>query len=380
MKASEQRVGELDVLRGFAMLGVFIVNFVEMNAPPPGIHGVYPVWNSAMDGFFKWLFHGLFHEKFYLIFVFLFGYSLSFIAVSAQKKGLNVDIIVLRRMFALLLMGFVLSGLCWWGVILVPYAVFGLIMWGLVRAFNERINITIAVLLVLLVPPISNHLKLFYSYQFVLDNKALTALYAQGGLWNWIQLIPVQLMGVYWGFFTDGFNSPFYPGQIAYMSMLLGLFMLGWYAALRQIITKTSTKAYAWIILAGILLLAVTRLLDPKDYFYFHRFSQTIAMSAFIIIVSRVWESPLTRLFAIIGRTSFSAYAFHLILGALVFYIFGYFQKFSYGILFFCALATYLMAAATCWAMQRRFGSGIFEIVMKNMTYGRSSARTAGKQ
>jgi uncharacterized protein len=373
VSTDEKRVNELDVLRGFAMLGVYIVNFVEMNATPPGDHGVYPLWNSAIDSFLKWLYHGLFHEKFYLIFVFLFGYSLSFIAVSAQNKNLNVDIIVLRRMISIMLIGLVLAGLCWWGVILVPYAIFGLIMWGLVRAFNERVNIAIALLLVLLVPPVSNHLKLLYSYKFVLDNKALTALYSNGGFLNWIQLIPVQLKGVYWGFFTDGFNSLFYPGQIAYMSMLLGLFMLGWYAAMHKIITNTSTKAYLWVILGGIALFATTKLLDPKDYFYFHRFSQTMAMSAFIIILSRSWESPLTKLFAVIGRTSFSAYAFHLIIGALVFYILGYFQKFSYGILFFCALATYFMAAAACWAMQRRFRSGIFEILMKRMTYGRSN-------
>ena len=31
-RSNDIRVGELDVLRGFAMLGVYIVNCVEMNA------------------------------------------------------------------------------------------------------------------------------------------------------------------------------------------------------------------------------------------------------------------------------------------------------------------------------------------------------------
>lgn len=371
MSPDESRVSELDVLRGFAMLGVFIVNFVEMNSLPPGESGVYPIWNSALDESFKWLYQTLFNEKFYLIFVFLFGYSLSFIVVSAQKKNLNVDIIVLRRMGALLLLGVGLAGLFWWGVILIPYALFGLIMWGLVRAFNQQINCLLAVLLILVVPPLLNHIRLAHTYQYILDTQSLLVLYTHGGFWNWIQLIPVQLQGVYWGFFTDGLNTPFYPGNIAYMSMLLGLFILGWYGAMHKIITTTSTASYLKLILFGILLFVITRLLDPKDYFFLHRFSQTLAMSAGIIILARVRESPLTRLFALIGRTSFSAYAFHLMVGALVFYLFGLFQKFSISMLFFMALATYLMAAATCWAMQRRFGSGLFEMLMKRMTYGK---------
>lgn len=61
MSLDETRVSELDVLRGFAMLGVFIVNFVEMNSLPPGESGVYPIWNSALDESFKWLYQTLFN-------------------------------------------------------------------------------------------------------------------------------------------------------------------------------------------------------------------------------------------------------------------------------------------------------------------------------
>ena len=112
-------------------------------------------------------------------------------------------------------------------------------------------------------------------------------------------------------------------------------------------------------------------MVDRKDYFYFHRFSQTLAMAALVSILSRSWDSPLTRLFALIGKTSFSAYVFHLIVGALVFYVLGFFEKFSFSILFFFALATYLLAAATCWGLQRKYRSGPFEMLMKRMTYGK---------
>lgn len=365
-------MSELDVLRGFAMLGVYIVNFVEMNALPPGEVGVYPEFHRALDDVVQWLYQQFFNEKFYLIFVFLFGYSLSFTAVSATKKGMNVDRAVIRRMGALLLIGTVLSGLCWWGVILVPYAIFGLIMWGLVRLFSERINLGIAVLLVLVVPPVANHLKLSGSYEYALDSEALTAMFSRGGFVNWLHLIPVQLKGIYWGFFTDGYNTGFYPGQIAYLSILLGLFILGWYAAMHKVITGTSNATYVRVIITGIALFAISKYVDPADLFYFHRLSQSLAMAACVILISRSWQSPLTRLFALIGRTSFSAYAFHLIVGALIFFVFGYFQKLSMSMLFLLAITTYLVAALLCLLMQKRFQSGVLELLMKRLSYDRS--------
>lgn len=368
--STDKRLSELDVLRGFAMLGVYIVNFVEMNALPPGEAGVYPESHRVLDGVVEWLYHEFFNEKFYLIFVFLFGYSLSFTAVSAKKKNMDVDVTVVRRMGSLMLIGIVLSGLCWWGVILVPYAIFGLILWVLVRVFSERINIAIAVMLVFVVSPVANHLKLAGTYEYALDTETLTAMFSRGGLANWLHLIPVQLQGTYWGFFTDGYNTQFYPGQIAYLSVLLGLFILGWYAAMRKIITKISNSGYVRVVVLGVMVFAATKFIDPRDTFYFHRLSQSLVMSACVILFSRSLESPMTRLFAIVGSTSFSAYAFHLVVGALIFFVLGYFQTFSYTELFLLALATYFIAALLCGFLQRRFQAGPLEMLMKRMTYG----------
>ena len=75
-------------------------------------------------------------------------------------------------------------------------------------------------------------------------------------------------------------------------------------------------------------------------------------------------------MFAVVGRTSFSAYAFHLVVGALIFFVFGYFQKFSYTGLFLFAFATCLIAAMLCGFAQMRFQSGPLESLMNRMTYG----------
>jgi uncharacterized membrane protein YeiB len=39
--------------------------------------------------------------------------------------------------------------------------------------------------------------------------------------------------------------------------------------------------------------------------------------------------------------------------------------------LFYLAIATYLIAALLCLLMQRRFQSGVLELLMKRLAYGR---------
>lgn len=302
-----KRLGELDVLRGFAMLGVYIVNFVEMNALPPGEVGIYPELFPALDAFLAQFYQLFLNEKFYLIFVFLFGYSLSFMASSAEKQHLPVDWVVIRRMAALLVIGLILSGLSWWGVVLVPYAIFGLIMWTLVRLFPEKVNLALAAVLILVVTPLANHLKFVGTYSYALDTATLTALFAHGGLENWLRLIPVQLHGIYWGFFTDGYDTQFYPGQIAYLSPLLGLFILGWYAAMHKVITRAANRTYFIVIGFALVFFALTRYGDPSDYFHFHRIAQSTVMGSVGILLSRTRETPVSHLFSLVGRTSFSA-------------------------------------------------------------------------
>jgi uncharacterized protein len=68
-----------DALRGFALLGILVVNipYVALSSNGDAIHGVYldgPA--NSMAGF---LIFALLQGKFYLLFSFLFGYSSSYI-------------------------------------------------------------------------------------------------------------------------------------------------------------------------------------------------------------------------------------------------------------------------------------------------------------
>lgn len=64
--------------------------------------------------------------------------------------------------------------------------------------------------------------------------------------------------------------------------------------------------------------------------------------------------------------------------GAVIFFILGNFQKFSLSVLLALAIGTYLLGAWVCWLMQQRFGSGVFEMLMKYLTYGPSARQASG--
>ena len=69
------RVHDVDALRGFALLGIFVVNITFMASAYPGNLVDDPNFSAPIDAVVRFLVAALFSMKFYLLFSFLFGYS-----------------------------------------------------------------------------------------------------------------------------------------------------------------------------------------------------------------------------------------------------------------------------------------------------------------
>jgi uncharacterized protein len=125
-----------DVLRGFALLGILLVNLSYFSHhSSDGISGqdVAGVGNSIATVVMITLFQG----KFYLLFSFLFGYS-SFYVTKGEKSGRPRFAL---RSLMLIVLGVIHFTLLWHGDILFLYGVFGLIL----LAFMFRTDRTLAV-------------------------------------------------------------------------------------------------------------------------------------------------------------------------------------------------------------------------------------------
>lgn len=119
----EQRIISLDLLRGFAVLGILIMNIQSFSAI--GAAYINPTAYGDLTGLNKWIWilSELFADsKFMSIFSMLFGVGIIIFTERALKKGRRAGRLHYRRNFWLFLFGMVHAYLIWYGDILVAYS------------------------------------------------------------------------------------------------------------------------------------------------------------------------------------------------------------------------------------------------------------------
>ena len=112
-----------DVLRGFALLGILVVNiqFMGLNSD----QGARGEWTQGFaNGSATFLIAALFAGKFYLLFSFLFGYSSNYV-ISNDKSNRARWV---KRCFVLVALGALHFTFLWHGDIIFLYGLFGLLL------------------------------------------------------------------------------------------------------------------------------------------------------------------------------------------------------------------------------------------------------------
>ena len=128
MLQTSSRLASLDVLRGFAILGILVINvgaFAEVSTAQvnPGVIGRF-------DGAEFWIWfvsHLLFEYSFMPLLAALFGAGLVIQGDRLAAVGLSPDRAIQRRMAALAVIGLGHLVLIWYGDILLLYALVGLV-------------------------------------------------------------------------------------------------------------------------------------------------------------------------------------------------------------------------------------------------------------
>ena len=121
--AAAERVVALDVLRGFALFGIVLINLTAFKAPggPPalGFEGAFG------DRLVLWGLVTLVESKFFTLFSLLFGVGFGVQLVRAEAKGAALGARFFRRLLILGLFGVLHVVLLWEGDILLLYALLG---------------------------------------------------------------------------------------------------------------------------------------------------------------------------------------------------------------------------------------------------------------
>jgi uncharacterized protein len=124
------RIAAIDVLRGFAVLGILAVNIQSFAMPDATLFN--PTAYGDLTGANRWVWyvtHVLFEMKFMTIFSMLFGAGIVLMTGRAEAKGLGSASLHYRRMAVLLVFGLLHAYLVWTGDILVAYAMCGFLVY-----------------------------------------------------------------------------------------------------------------------------------------------------------------------------------------------------------------------------------------------------------
>lgn len=137
--ASAERLESLDVLRGFALLGILAMNIRMMAAPFGAYPYPYTLWEFEGANRAAYLFTAVFFDlKMMGLFSMLFGAGVLLYAGKGGPEGTPTTGLWFRRMGWLLAIGLVHGYLIWNGDILVPYALCGLLVLWWVRNWSPR--------------------------------------------------------------------------------------------------------------------------------------------------------------------------------------------------------------------------------------------------
>ena len=154
---ANQRIEALDVVRGFALLGIFLMNIEWFNRPINSLGEGMPTGLTGLDWWASWFVLYFVQGKFWTIFSLLFGMGFAVMLTRAERAGREFKIVYLRRVLALAVFGAAHFILLWAGDILFSYAVGALMLMIVLYGRTIPILIGIAVAIgVAFIPHLGN--------------------------------------------------------------------------------------------------------------------------------------------------------------------------------------------------------------------------------
>jgi len=124
-----ERVPTLDILRGFALMGILIMNMPGFSssffAESDGSH----LWTGQVDQIAEHVREALFSGKFNSMFSLLFGigFTIQFARMQERDPG-HATALYLRRLSALMVFGVIHAFVFWPGDVLHNYAILGFVL------------------------------------------------------------------------------------------------------------------------------------------------------------------------------------------------------------------------------------------------------------
>ena len=391
---SGERIGSIDVLRGFALLGILVMNIQTFAMIGAAYFSPTAYGDLTGANWLVWLLsHVLADQKFMTIFSMLFGAGIVIMSERAVAAGRRPAALHYRRMLWLILFGLAHAHLLWYGDILYLYGMCGLVVY-LFRRLPPHWLLILGLLSLLICSALWNFFG--WSVQFwppeELANLAAetrpdaaaiaeeVAIY-QGGWWTQMShRVPAALE-------FETFILLIWGGWRAGGLMLIGMamFKLGVFSARRPDALYLAFVAVALLVGLPVVLFGVRGVVlmgtRPETFFTATQFNYwgSIAMSfgwvGLVMLACRAgWPANLLARLAAVGRMAFSLYILQTVIATTIFYGhgFGLFGRVDrVGQIAIVAAVTILqLGIAPLWLARFRFGP--LEWLWRSLTYWRA--------
>lgn len=398
-----ERIEVLDVLRGFAILGILLVNMALFNSPFYLLVTDVKLWTGGADRLAIWLIRFFAEGKFYSLFSFLFGLGFTLQMMRAESRGARFAPFYRRRLLVLLLIGLAHAFLLWSGDILAIYAVFGFLL--LLFRVRSQKTIVVWTIICLLIPIVitaagAGFIELGRSIpeaaaeidkafaETVAGYEALIEqslrVYSQG---SFGEIMAQRAQDTGFLYFTLIFWGP----------NILAMFLIGLYVGRRKFLQNVTAhlplirKVMWWGLglgLVGNLIFVVARessnppilSLTTLVYTVFFAIGAPALcffyVSAIILLVQReAWRKRLAPL-AAAGRMALSNYLFQSLICTTIFYSYGLglYGKVGPAVGIVLTIVIFIIQVALSVWWLRRFKFGPFEWFWRSLTYGKRQA------
>ncbi|MCG2613727.1 DUF418 domain-containing protein [Terrimonas sp. NA20] len=401
--ASQDREQFMDVLRGIAILGIFIANLAGFSWYTENPANTGPWLLPEQDHTMEFLHHMFIEGKFYSIFSLLFGWGIALQLKRAADKGVDAAPLVRRRLGWMLVLG-AIHLMLWPGDIVFFYALLGFILLWMRKLSNKAMIITG---IILILSPIVLYAAKSY---WVFLNAPAGLMYETGGKVMYAisgkmlasdQDIAAYLKQASWGEALQANTAGFFfrYGYLFFVSRIpkvLGIFLIGYALGRSGFYNRIQQhkKVLYMIIATGVViglpanyLLARYMSYCMADYWQLNTkgLYQTIAYAFGVAPLALAYVAALMLLFqnkavaklmsvvAPVGKMAFSNYLLQSVIGSVVFLGAGFnyigevgpFYYTIFGVLVFIGQ----IILSRLWL--RYFNYGPIEYLWRSATYGK---------
>lgn len=393
----------MDVLRGFAILGIFIANLLSFSFYSHDLPDNSPYLLPKADHTMAFLHHMFIEGKFYSIFSLLFGWGIALQFKRAAANDVNALPTVRRRLLFMLLLGAV-HLLIWTGDIVFFYALLAFILLPLRKFSNKILLVTGAILI--LSPILLYWLKMTWPVLNYPSEKL-----GQTGQWVGDQLFPqykevntreefAAIMDeiTWWDFLKNNLSGFFFRYSYLFFSSripkVLGMFLIGYVIGRSDFYKNLAQhkKLVVIIIVSGLLIglpanyLLAQQMQDHEgDYFGLQQngLYQTIwyalgvaplalaYVGLFMLAFKGKTGNKFLSLLAPVGKMAFSNYMMQSLIGNFVFFGAGLNYMWKVGPVYYTIFGVLVfilqVIISTIWL--KYFNYGPVEWIWRSATY-----------